>query len=370
MDSGRTYVYAIVAGEVEIDLGQNGMPDGSGPVTGLRAGGFTAVVSPYAGPPMERLPRADVLRGLIVHQRVIERVMGDYSVLPARFGTVLGSAEEVRQVLITFRPRLERAFEDISGAVEIDLSATWDLSVIFGEIRHEPALADLADVAGTDIGDAGLAMRIQAGELVQVALERRREEYRHRAVEALAPLVRDMRRNPLPADDIVLNLALLVDRHRLAEVDVTVDRLASEWDGRVTFRYVGPLPPYSFATVILGTVDPDQVASALQMLELPPQASRAELRAAYRRRAADLHPDRSPRDPAAAERFAALGAAYRLLTHYLEGQRTGDEPEDAATVYDLTPERVGHAALLEIVGDDSPAGIHPEARHGSAVAAR
>jgi hypothetical protein len=364
VERDRAYLYAIIADEVEIDLGPTGGLDGSGPVAGLSVEGLTAVAAPYAGLPIERLSRPEVLRALIAHQEVIERIIADRSVLPVKFGTILDSAGDVRRALTIFRPRLESAFADVSGAVEIDLSATWDLAVMFDEIKEESDIAALAGAGDESDGGVSLATRIQAGKMVHEALERCREEYRHHAVEALAPLVRDMRRNPLPADDIVLNLALLVERPRLAEVDEGIDRLAAESSGRVTFRYVGPLPPYSFATVVLSTLEPSQIASAAEMLGLRTRATRAEIRAAYRTLAADYHPDRNPRDPASHERFAALGAAYRLLTRYLEGQRTGRERQDASAMYDLSPDRAGQTLLLEIAEDDSSVGFRSEVWHG------
>jgi len=360
VDRPRTYLYAILADEVESDLGPVETPHGSAPVMGIRAGGLTALISPHTGPPIERLSREDILRALVAHQGVIEQVMANHPMLPVRFGTVLDSEDTVRQVLSTFRRRLGRALGDIAGAVEIDLSATWELPEIIGEIKEEPLVAALAGAAGEDGGQAGLATRIEAGKLVHEALERRREAYRHGAVDTLRPLVRDMHRNPVPAEDLVLNLALLVDRERLVEVDAAVDGLASEWDGRVAFRYVGPLPPYSFATVVLGTLEPPQLGSAVQVLGLPREATRPEIRLAYRRLAAEYHPDRNAGDPRASDRFAALGMAYRLLNRYLEGQRTGDESEDGSAVYDLAPEGARDRLLLEIAEDDSPAGFGPE----------
>jgi gas vesicle protein GvpL/GvpF/DnaJ-like protein len=369
VDRRRAYLYAVIADEVEIDLDPVGIPDGSGRVTGVCAGGLTAVLTPYTGPPFERLARDDVLRCLVVHQAVIERVMAKCPVLPVKFGTVLESQDAAREALITFRPRLASVFQEISGAVEIDLSASWDLPAMFADIKDEPTIAGLAGVARAEDDPVSLATRIQAGKLVQEALERRRNEYRHRLVGTLGPLVRDMHPHPLPADDIVLNLAVLVDRTRLAEFDDAIDRLASEWEGRINFRYVGPLPPYSFATVVLGAMEPSEIASAVETLGLRPRATQPEVRAAYRQLAATYHPDRNPEDPTAADRFATLGAAYRVLSRYMEGQHAESDREDGSTMYDLTPERAGHTLLLEIAEDDSPAVCGSEVRHGTYVTA-
>ena len=45
------------------------------------------------------------------------------------------------------------------------------------------------------------------------------------------------------------SIALLVERGRIPEVDAEVDRLGEELGPGIRIRYVGPLPPYSFATL-------------------------------------------------------------------------------------------------------------------------
>ena len=49
-------------------------------------------------------------------------------------------------------------------------------------------------------------------------------------------------------------------------------------------------------------------------LGVAPGASRDEIAAAYRARAKELHPDTHPADVGAADRFARVGAAYRVLS--------------------------------------------------------
>ncbi|MBI3976772.1 MAG: GvpL/GvpF family gas vesicle protein [Chloroflexi bacterium] len=344
-----TYLYAIMRGERRLDFGRLGLPDGWAPVATLPSAGLTAVVSEYRGPALGGLPRADLLRFLSIHQRVVERAMADQPVLPARFGTILGSRDEIATVLGRFERRLTAALAQLSDAVEIEVAATWDLKRIFAEISREPSIAALAAGAAGAAGrsaEESLALRIQIGRAVKETLDRRRQEVCRQVLADLVPLVRDAQPNPIVADDLVLNVAFLIERTRLDDFYARVHRQDEAFENRLTFRCVGPLPPYSFAAVEISHLRADEIEAARRLLGLGEHASATEINAGYRRLAATCHPDRNPDDPTAPARFAALTAAHSRLLAYVHGQRIS--PEDDAFRYDLSGGAADGGLLLAI----------------------
>ncbi len=79
------------------------------------------------------------------------------------------------------------------------------------------------------------------------------------------------------------------------------------------------------------SVDPLRVSfDAYAVLGVAPSATRDQVHHAYRELVRKLHPDANPRDPAAAERFAQVHAAWQLL---------GDE--ERRRTYDLARTGVG-----------------------------
>jgi hypothetical protein len=348
------YLYAVMAGEHILDLGPCGVPDGTTEVVSVAAHGHTAVVSAYEGLRFTELTREDVLRRLVVHQRVIELVNDESSVLPARLGTVLSSEDEVRMVLRRFQQPLAVALREVDGAVEIDLSATWDMTAIFADIAQEPAVAALASAVDRGEADENLAARVRVGMLVQEATEKRREQYRRRIVGDVVSFTRDAQPNPQVTDDMVVNVALLVERSELPNFDAAVDRLGEELGDRLSFRYVGPLPPYSFATVDVVRPDPNTVESARRVLALGERCSKADLQSAYRRLAAEAHPDRNTGDRDASERFASLTSARDTLDEYFSGQPVNEMHTDSTFEYDLSPVSVAQSLLLRISRSDAP----------------
>ncbi|MBV9279792.1 MAG: GvpL/GvpF family gas vesicle protein, partial [Chloroflexi bacterium] len=204
------YLYAIAGGAPRLALDSvGGVPDGTSACGVLAAAGLTAVTSDYQGRPFSGLSRPDVLSALLVHQQVLDRITSEVPVLPVKFGTVIESRDEARRLLERFHGRLEDALKDVGNSVEIDLSATWDLQTVFAEIGQTPAIVQArADVSP----DSELTARILVGQLVQEELEERRERLRRRVVGGLLPLARDAQPNPRPSDDIVVNVAFLVER--------------------------------------------------------------------------------------------------------------------------------------------------------------
>ena len=339
------YLYAVTTGDAHLDLGPIGVPDGRSEVFSIHEAGLAAVVSEYPGDSGRDLPQAQMLRRLLVHQQVLEKLITDHAILPVKFGTVPRSPNEVRLLLSRYQALLEASLRDVGGAVEIDLSASWDLPAILQEASHEPALAAMRRRhSGAEEANAAIEM----GKRVHGTVERKREEYRRRVVNEMLPCVRDAEPNPIPTDDIVLNVAFLVDRVQVAEFDRTLDRLAEEFGDRLSFRYVGPLPPYSFATVHVVRPLASEIARAREVLGLGESVTAAELRDRYREMAARMHPDRNPGDRQAQAAFQTLVAAHDTVARYLEAQRAAHTQATPAARYDLRPESVSAALLLEI----------------------
>lgn len=77
-----------------------------------------------------------------------------------------------------------------------------------------------------------------------------------------------------------------------------------------------------------------ELAAAYALLELPPAATRSDVKSAYRRLARSLHPDQFPHASpselrALADRFASLHAAYRLLVGQAANVALNDRGESS-----------------------------------------
>ncbi|MBU0512807.1 MAG: J domain-containing protein [Chloroflexi bacterium] len=106
-------------------------------------------------------------------------------------------------------------------------------------------------------------------------------------------------------------------------LDERLDLLDEEFEGRLHFRCVGPLSPFSFATVEVQIPAFEDVDKARRHLELGETTTASEIKRAYRRMAGQYHPDHNPDDPEAEARMTEITKAYQLLTAYAENVQRG-----------------------------------------------
>jgi Gas vesicle synthesis protein GvpL/GvpF len=196
----------------------------------------------------------DVTReNLLAHQRVITQAMTRSDVLPVSFGTVAESDQQVQeQLLHGAADDLHQALEDVQGCIELELKVLWNEERLFAEIMAEnDDIRALRDSLAGRPPEATQYERIQLGERVAAALQRKSEAEAAWLLDALAQLAVETRVNDNLGDMMLLNAAFLVDKSQEQAFDAQVQALGEAQAGRQIFQYVGPLPPYNFVDLRL-----------------------------------------------------------------------------------------------------------------------
>ena len=164
--------------------------------------------------------------------------------------------------------------------------------------------------------------------MVQASLGRRRSSLHDYLLHSLGKVALDLVLNPPMDDSMVANVALLIDEAGQEALDRQLELLDEEFEGQLTLRCVGPLPPYSFATVEVEVPSFEAIDEARRSLGLGEAATPGEIRRAYHRLAGTAHPDHNPDDPQAEARMTELAQAYALLSIYAESvQKSGGAKE-------------------------------------------
>lgn len=167
---------------------------------------------------------------LRAYERTIESLMGDETVLPARFGSVLADETEVRGLLRSRYDELTALLRQVTGAVEIGIRA------------HPPHPRR----RGTDSG----APPATGTDYLRARLElRRRSEALADAIDArVAGLYRSRTRRLPDEPGRALTASYLVPRSGVPEF---AERCARPVAG-VSLVCTGPWPPYSFSAGAAG----------------------------------------------------------------------------------------------------------------------
>jgi hypothetical protein len=314
-----TYIYAIIpTGDQVIFDEVSGVDDEHDEVYTVPHRDIAAVVSASPLADYRGLKRDEAVRYLVPHQRVVEVVMQSFPALPVKFGTVLPDKTWVHRLLTQGETLFHTALEKLSGLVQMEVVVLWDLQEVFQEIGQEEHIVQLkAQVAGRPPEET-LIERVAIGQMAHASLEQRRISLRDYLIQWLQKVALGLVVNPSMGDSMVANVALLVDEAGQEALDQRLELLDEEFEGQLTFRCVGPLPPYSFATVEVERPSFEAVDEARRHLGLGRVATPGEIRRAYHRLAGQLHPDHNPDDPEAEARMTELAQAYELLTAYAE----------------------------------------------------
>ncbi len=218
------YVYCIIGTGEARNFGAFGVGGRGDPVTTIACRDLGAVVSSIS---MDRYVVGQ--ETILCHERVIERVMGEHTVLPVRFYTVAPNAEEVRSLLRSRYTEFKALLRELDNKVELGLKALWtDMDQVLREA--------LGNNASRKLSQEGSPPGGEAAQRTRVALGGKKAEIAEQVLQPLRSLAVDLRLNRTYGDDMIMNTAFLVDRTREKEFDARVERLAAEYLGSIPFK--------------------------------------------------------------------------------------------------------------------------------------
>lgn len=240
------YVYCIIRTARPVSFGPIGI--GSEPAEVYTVGyhDLAAVVSDTA------LVVHDPTReNVLAHQGVAETVMRSYTVIPMSFGTVFKTREDIVELLRSAYDAFRDVLDKMQDKFEFGLKVLWERDQIVREIeREDENVRRLKDEISAQKGSTYFA-RMQYGRLVDATLQARSEQYVAEVFAALRDVAVASRTNKPIGDKMILNAAFLVSRDQEAAFDARVKEIGQRYDGKLTFKYTGPWPPYNFVNIRL-----------------------------------------------------------------------------------------------------------------------
>ncbi len=234
------YVYGVVEHTARAPSGQG--------VAGTRprliAGdGAAALVSDVPDQPLT-LGRDDAL----AHARVLADAFAAGTVLPMRFGVVMADADDVRlRLLAGHAGELQGQLAALTGKVEVNVRATYKQDELLREVLGEDrSIMRLRESLQGQPEDATYFARIELGERVSAAMQRKRESDSAGIIEALSLAALAVEVAEPHHERIVVHASFLVQRDRLVELDEVLEALARAQADRIRFTCSEEMPPHSF----------------------------------------------------------------------------------------------------------------------------
>jgi hypothetical protein len=338
------YIYGIVPIEQSKSLAIIGSDDPRKEIYTVPYQDISAVVSDSLIIDYNSMTKDRVVKELFSHQKVIEKVMENHTIIPMKFGTFAADEEEVLQILKTGHRRFRETVNTMTGRIELDVVALWNKELIFKEIAEESEIQEFKKRIASNPADPQLEDRIRLGGMVEKALKKRNLECAEEILCSLQEKASDLSAHETLDNTMILNASFLIDRDREKDFDEKLDELDEKYEGKINFRCVGPLPPYSFSTVEVKKIGFETIDKARRLLGLEERASRSEVKSAHRKLVFECHPDKNPQGGPSDNKFNELTQAYKILLEYCQSDRCSLRKEDVKDSILINILRIAEAA--------------------------
>ena len=219
------YVYCIIETAEPRSFGSMGIGGRGDDVYTIRHKGLAAVVSNT--PLVVYDPTRE---NVFAHEQVNETVMREFTVLPMAFGALFRTEEDIIELIRGTYDALRDVLSKMEGKVEFGLKVNWDRDRVTSELEEkDDEIRHLKEQITSRTTGSTYFARMQLGRLIETALTDQADSY-----------IR-----------MIMNAAFLIERDREVEFDQKVKEIASKYEGKLSFKYTGPWPPYNFVHIRL-----------------------------------------------------------------------------------------------------------------------
>ncbi len=242
------YIYAIVATGEEKNFGPIGIGDRKDEVYTVCYQDIGAVIS------TSHVAKYAVTRAnTMAHQKVMEEAMKYYPMLPVRFGTIGEGMDLIMEKVLKARyDELKKLLIYVEDKMELGLKVLWaNREGAFQEIVDENR--DIRILRDRLMSEKVRPQRdqVRLGEMVKKALETKKIQEEKSILDLLKGLWVEHKKNDVFGDQMITNSAFLIRKDSEKAFDEMVDKLTARYDGKMKFKYVGPVPPCNFVEIVV-----------------------------------------------------------------------------------------------------------------------
>jgi hypothetical protein len=190
----------------------------------------------------------------LAHEHVNEVVMIDngFTPVPMSFGTLFRTEKDIVEFLKDTYDALHDVLQKMKDKLEFGLKVNWNRDEVLAEIeRDNEEIRRLREEIVNNQHSSTYFARMQLGRLVERALADKSNAYVRDIYDELRDVAIASRENKVIGDKMIMNAAFLVARDQAEAFDERVHTVGQRYEGKLSFRYTGPWPPYNFVTIRL-----------------------------------------------------------------------------------------------------------------------
>lgn len=243
------YIYCVIDSNQHQSFGPLGIGSRGDEVYTIYFDDIAAVVSD-APIKKYRISRENTL----AHEKAIEAVMAEHTVLPVRFATIAEDEEEVQRILEAEHNRFGELLNQMKDKTELGVKAIFREDVIYKHILEKyENIKGLKEKIATLPPEETYHQRMEIGGMVEAALQQEKLIVEEDILNTLSPLAVEVKINGTYGELMIINTAFLVEKEKEADFDYQVQGLEYKHGEKVNLKYVGTLPPFNFVNLVIET---------------------------------------------------------------------------------------------------------------------
>ncbi|OFW45927.1 MAG: gas vesicle synthesis GvpLGvpF [Actinobacteria bacterium RBG_13_35_12] len=189
---------------------------------------------------------------MIAHEKAIEEVMKEHTILPVRFATIAEDQEKVKKILEKEYSKFKDLLNKMKNKKELGLKAIFKEAVIYKDILEKYKEIRILKEKTASLPSEKTYFKIaEIGEMVEAALQKEKEIYKKDILNTLSALAAEVKINHNYWELMIVNAAFLVEKCKETEFDQKVNELGAKYSSNIKLKYIGKVPPFNFVNLAI-----------------------------------------------------------------------------------------------------------------------
>lgn len=295
------------------------------PIQLLECNNLSAILYPATFEEKDLFDKNKLVCLLKTYQNALESIRPTNAVLPVQLGTLSLKESEIKQIVSDYYDPLCSLINRIKGEEEFELQVRWnDLSQVLKRLStSQEFINSFKNRLGSETRTSvQVEDQLYAGKLLANALEEKRKKIAEEIIAALGPYSSNFKTLPITDESLAAHISFLVESTKGEVFYNELDKFSEsgEYGQMLKFRSVGPLVPYSYATISITYLSSADIENFKLLLKLQDDLLPEKiLKNQMRELALIYHPDK---DKNKEEIFKKMIDAYKLLSSLIDTEPT------------------------------------------------